>query len=89
MARSIHRSDASQSSIVEALRNAGALVWIIGRPCDLLTFYRGRWLPIEVKTLTATGKRRKRKDQAKQDEFIAKTGTPVVGTPEQALEALK
>ncbi len=78
------RRDLAEPAIVNALEAAGVRVWR-ELPCDLLTHYRGRWLPLEVKTPTGTGKRRKRSDQAEQDEFIATTGTPVVMTPEQAL----
>jgi hypothetical protein len=49
------RVDANQAVIVEALRKAGASVWIIGLPVDLLVGYAGRTALIEVKTVT--GKR--------------------------------
>jgi hypothetical protein len=45
------RRDRNEASIVKALRRAGAQVWYLsgsGIP-DLLTEYRGRWLPLEVK----------------------------------------
>ena len=49
------RTDANQSEIVEALRAAGASVWVIGLPVDLLVGFRGVTIPMEVKTLN--GKR--------------------------------
>ena len=49
------RVDANQAEIVAALRQAGASVWIIGLPVDLLVGYRGQSLLMEVKTVT--GKR--------------------------------
>jgi hypothetical protein len=49
------RVDANQAEIVAALRAAGASVWIIGLPVDLLVGYRGKTLAMEVKT--TTGKR--------------------------------
>lgn len=46
------RVDANQSEIVEAMRKAGASVWIIGLPVDLLIGHQGRTALVEVKTLT-------------------------------------
>lgn len=48
----IHRSDANQGEIVKALRKCGVKCWTLGgrgRP-DLLTYWHGRYLPLEVKT---------------------------------------
>ena len=88
--RQTTRVDASQQPIVDALRAAGVQTWVIGFPVDLLTLYRGRWLPLECKTLTPTGKvkRAAKGRREAQELFIAVTGCPVVGTPEQALEAV-
>lgn len=47
------KRDKNEKQIAEALRAIGVLVWFLsaeGLP-DLLTFYRGEWLPIEVKHL--------------------------------------
>jgi hypothetical protein len=49
------RVDENQAAIVAALRQAGASVWIIGLPVDLVCGYRGITLLMEIKTLT--GKR--------------------------------
>lgn len=49
------RVDANQAEIVAALRQAGASVWIIGLPVDLLVGFNNRTALVEVKTLT--GKR--------------------------------
>jgi hypothetical protein len=82
------RRDISEPEIVSALLKAGYHVWR-ELPVDLLV-----WRPdtgfrlLENKTPTKTGKRRKRVDQQKQDEFVRLTGTPVVMTPEEALRAL-
>lgn len=78
------RADLNQSDIVGALRKVGASVWIIGSPVDLLTLYRGRWLPMEVKGLRI----RPRRDQEKQTAFLALTRCPVVRNPEEAIAAL-
>lgn len=44
------RVDSNQAEIVKALREAGAYVWIIGLPVDLLVGYKGHSFLMEVKT---------------------------------------
>jgi len=44
------RVDANQEQIVSALRAAGAYVWIIGIPVDLLVGYRGHTFLVEIKS---------------------------------------
>ena len=44
------RVDANQDQIVVALRAAGAYVWIISLPVDLLVGYKGHTFLVEVKT---------------------------------------
>jgi hypothetical protein len=44
------RTDANQTEIVAALRKAGAYVWVIGLPVDLLVGYKDRTFLVEVKT---------------------------------------
>lgn len=43
------RVDANQQQIVSALRAAGAYVWVIGLPVDLLVGYNGRTYLVEIK----------------------------------------
>lgn len=43
------RTDENQKEIVQALRDAGYIVWLIKWPVDLLVGYPGGWLPMEVK----------------------------------------
>ena len=43
------RVDANQDAIVAALRAAGAYVWIIGLPVDLLVGYAGQNVLMEIK----------------------------------------
>jgi hypothetical protein len=43
------RVDANQQEIVKALRNAGAFVWIIGLPVDLLVGYNNQTFLVEIK----------------------------------------
>lgn len=60
------RIDRNQPEIVQALRSAGARVWHINRPFDLLVGYRGRFTVLEVKST-----KRVRKDQQHQTDEIA------------------
>lgn len=47
--RHAKRVDANQDQIVVALRAAGADVWIIGLPVDLLVGYKGHTFLVEIK----------------------------------------
>jgi hypothetical protein len=42
--------DSNQDAIVSTLRAAGAYVWIISLPVDLLVGYKGHTFLVEVKT---------------------------------------
>ena len=44
------RVDANQDQIVAALRAAGAYVWIIGLPVDLLVGYKNHTFLVEIKS---------------------------------------
>lgn len=44
------RVDSNQKAIVDALRKAGAYVYIIGLPVDLLVGYRNRTILVEIKS---------------------------------------
>ena len=82
--RRMTRPDSNQAEIVDALRKMGVWVEIIGQPVDLLTLYRGRWLPLEVKPLKKTHS----KPQQRQTDFIKATGCPVVKTVQEAIQAV-
>ena len=43
------RVDANQTAVVNALRAAGAYVWIIGLPVDLLVGYKNHTFLVEIK----------------------------------------
>ena len=43
------RVDANQAQIVSALRSAGAYVWVIGLPVDLLVGYNNHTYLVEIK----------------------------------------
>ena len=86
------RVDGNQAEIVAALRAAGASVWIIGLPVDLLVGYRQQSMLMEVKTLT--GKRNPkpaRHTQLQKDFMLSWNGGPVstVTDVKGALTALK
>lgn len=59
--------DAGSQAIRDGLREHGVGVEVIGRPVDWVCGYKGRTYLLEVKAENA----RKRKDQPKQDAFIA------------------
>jgi hypothetical protein len=82
------RKDAAQKDIIAALEAVKCEVWVMEQPVDLLTFYRGRWLPLECKTPQKNGKARRRADQTEQTELIQRTAIPVVTTPLEALRAI-
>ena len=79
------RVDANQAAIVQALRSAGAYVWIIGLPVDLLVGYKNHTLLVEVKTTA------KKRLTPLQDDFFQHWigGTLVrIDSPEAALRML-
>lgn len=84
------KRDANEAGIVEALEAAGAKVWRLSLPLDLLVGLHGRFVLLEVKR---EGERKPRADRAAQTETIAecqRKGLPcyVVRTPEEALQAI-
>jgi hypothetical protein len=80
------RVDANQDAIVSALRAAGAYVWIVGLPVDLLVGYRNHTYLVEIKTDA-----KKRLTPLQADFFNNwKGGTLArVDSPESALRMLK
>jgi hypothetical protein len=48
--RHAKKVDANQEQIVSALRAAGAYVWIISLPVDLLVGYKGHTFLVEIKS---------------------------------------
>lgn len=78
-----HRPDANAADIVDALRDAHALVWPIGRPCDLLVLSGGRLYLLDVDGIT-----KNRKRDPEQLENFALWRVQLVATPESALKAI-
>jgi hypothetical protein len=86
--RRAHKVDGNQAIIVEALRSAGAVVFIIEQPFDLLIWYRGKWMIMEIKM---PGKKPNEKQQADIKtlwEHGAYTAVYLASTPEEALQAI-
>lgn len=80
------RVDANQDAVISVLRAAGAYVWIIGLPVDLLVGYKGHTVLMEVKDGP------KKRLTALQQAFFAKWegGTlSRVDGPEAALAVLR
>lgn len=78
-----NKRDASEQSIVAALRKAGAAVCLIDKPCDAILHFRGRTHLAEFKT--GRGKLTK-----EQERFFKLWPGPVyvIRTPEAAIEFL-
>ena len=85
MIRRAARIDANQTAVVSALRAAGAYVWIIGLPVDLLVGYKGHTFLVEVKDGP-----RKRLTALQQDFFDNWSGSTLarIDGPEAALRMI-
>ena len=79
------RVDANQTQIISALRAAGAYVWIIGLPVDLLVGYKGHTFLVEVKDGS-----KKRLTKLQADFFENWSGSTLcrVDNPEAALRMI-
>ena len=80
------RVDSNQAQIVSVLRAAGAYVWIIGLPVDLLVGYKGHTMLVEIKD--GPGKRLTALQQAFFAKWVGGTLARIDG-PEAALTALR
>jgi hypothetical protein len=83
--RHAKRTDANQEAIVKALRDAGAFVWVISLPVDLLVGYKGHTFLVEIKTDA-----RKRLTVLQADFFENWSGSTLarVDSPEAALRMI-
>jgi len=79
------RVDANQEQIVSALRAAGAYVWIIGLPVDLLVGYKDHTFLVELKSGP-----RKRLTKLQADFFENWSGSTLarIDSPEAALRMI-
>lgn len=85
MIRRAARIDANQTAVVSALRAAGAYVYIIGLPVDLLVGYKGHSFLVEVKNGP-----RKRLTALQEDFFQSWTGGTLarIDSPDAALRMI-
>ena len=83
--RHAKRTDENQQAIVKALRDAGAYVWIISLPIDLLVGYKNHTFLVEIKTDA-----RKRLTALQADFFENWSGSTLarVDSPEAALRMI-
>jgi hypothetical protein len=79
------RVDANQEQIVSALRGAGAYVWIIGLPVDLLVGYKNHTFLVELKSGSS-----KRLTKLQADFFENWSGSTLarIDSPEAALRMI-
>jgi hypothetical protein len=79
------RVDENQKTIVDALRKAGAYVWIIGLPVDLLVGYKNHTFLVEIKSTS-----KKRLTSLQADFFENWSGSTLarIDSPEAALRML-
>jgi len=79
------RVDANQEQIVSALRAAGAYVWIIGLPVDLLVGVGDKTFLVEIKT-----NEKKKLTKLQTDFFANWTGGTLcrIDSPEAALRMI-
>ena len=79
------RVDATQEAIVSALRAAGAYVWVIGLPVDLLVGYKNHTFLVEVKSGPS-----KRLTKLQADFFENWSGSTLarIDSPEAALRMI-
>lgn len=79
------RVDANQEQIVSALRGAGAYVWIIGLPVDLLVGYKNHTFLVELKSGPS-----KRLTKLQADFFENWSGSTLarIDSPEAALRMI-
>ena len=79
------RVDANQAQVVSALRAAGAYVWIIGLPVDLLVGFNNQMYLVEIKNGS-----KKNLTKLQQDFFASWTGGGLhrIESPDEALRMI-
>lgn len=90
MTRHALRVDANQTAVISALEAAGAKVWVLGLPVDILCGINGKFAFFEIKDGAKSPSRRK-KTALQEKFFAAYPGYPVclVDSAETALRHLK
>ena len=87
--RRASRVDATQAEVVEAFRAAGAYVYVLGLPLDLLLGFEGKTALVEVKTMTGVKKRKQSRFTALQTAFMRDWTGGTVATVTDAEGALR
>jgi hypothetical protein len=79
------RVDANQAEVVAQLRAAGAYVWVIGLPVDLLVGFNNQMYLVEIKNGS-----RKHLTKLQQDFFASWTGGSLhrIESPDEALRMI-
>lgn len=88
MTRFANRKDDNQSDIVKALRKAGASVFIMDHPADLLVGLPGITLLVECKITQRKGWASEKTDKQKKFLETWKGQYAIVYTPDEALELI-
>lgn len=83
------RVDSNQADIVAALRAAGASVWIVKLPVDLLVGYQGKTVLVECKTLTGKKAPKAASYTPLQQSFMAQWRGGTVATVTDVESALR
>jgi hypothetical protein len=80
--------DANQPEIVQALRDIGARVFLIGQPLDLLVGFRGKLILMEIKN--PDGEDKVSRSQQVTIDLLESVGVhvPVVRSVDEAIEAV-
>lgn len=81
--------DETQAEIVSALRQAGASVWIIGLPVDLLVGFNGRTALVECKRIEGKRNPKPAKHTQLQKDFMCDWRGSTVATVTDAEGALR
>jgi len=83
------RVDANQAEIVAALRAAGASVWVIGLPVDLLVGFHGLTTLVECKSLSGKRNPKPAKHTQLQKDFMLMWKGGAVATVTDVESALR
>ena len=74
------RVDANQAEIVDAVRKAGATVWVIGLPVDTVWGFAGKTALVEIKTKVGKKSPHAAKHTELQKRFMAEWRGGTVAT---------
>lgn len=88
MRRYAAKTDSNQKEIVDALRERGAVVFVIHQPFDLLVASMGRLHIMEVKNPEGRDKLEKSQKEDMSKLWLAGVRVHVVRSVDEALEAL-